>query len=757
MDAKCAAVLENDSLADSTCSVPAELDSQVAMALEEYYDLLQTGLRPGRSEFLARHVAIAKPLRECLGGLEFVQGAAWQFSPRLKLDEVGESPAHPTMLGEFRIIREIGRGGMGVVYEAKQLSLGRHVALKVLPATASQDPRQRQRFQIEAQAAALLHHDHIVPVFGIGFDQGAHYFAMQLIDGQPLTKVIQELIAQSSPESHTGSSAQTCEFTPEAGLVKAAAPRSPGNSSLDRERCRTTARLGLQAAQALEHAHQIGVIHRDIKPSNLLIDGRGKLWVADFGLARIPQEEFDLTRTGDLVGTLRYMSPEQVRAERGGVDKATDIYSLGVTLYELLTLRPAYTASSRQELVQRILHDDPVRPRRINPSIPRDLETIIFKCIEKEPSARYSSADEFADDLRRFLEDQPIRARRPSLMNRAVKWSRRHRPAVVAGITALILTLATSTAVLWESKRRTEERNEELKKALTGQRLGIEFALGVLDQITRPLVLEGAGDRNQKPEAQRVLPMALSYYVRIPKLVADSGLTDELVAKTYRQAGFCRMALGSPKGRQDYRLAISSYESLAARKPEFIWLRTGLIETLHEYSRMLTAPDDQAEAEALFRRALAVSESLIGNPEAAKHCYTMGLVGPLNDLAWALVKRAPVQLSDAQLAVRLSRQTVEWEPAQAGFWNTLGVAYYRLGDWSSSASSLQKSMVLNGGGDAADWFFLAAIEQHLGKPQQAHQRFDQAVSWMENNPDRVKGREAELHQFQAETALLLSR
>lgn len=734
------------------------------MALEEYEDLLQMGLRPDRSEFLARHIAIAKPLRDCLSGLEFVQGAAWQFSSRLTHDDQGQPKPHPTMLGEFRLIREIGRGGMGVVYEAEQLSLGRRVALKVLPATASQDPRQRQRFQIEAQAAALLHHDHIVPVFGIGFDEGAHYFAMQLIDGQPLTKVIQDLAAQSSPERRSGSTAETCELTSRAGFEKAPTPRHSSNSSLDRQHYRETARIGLEASNALEHAHEIGVIHRDIKPSNLLIDGRGKLWVADFGLARISQEEHDLTHTGELVGTLRYMSPEQVRAERGGVDKATDIYSLGVTLYELLTLRPAFDASSRQELVQQILHDDPVRPRRINPSIPRDLETIIFKSIEKEPSARYGSALELAEDLKRFLEDQPIRARRPSLVNRAVKWSRRHRPAVVAGITALILTLATSTAVLWESKRRTEASNaalrasnKALKNALTGQRLGIEFALGSLDQITRPLVLDGGGDQKQKLEARRVLPLALSYYVRLPKLVTDSGLTDEVAAKAYRQAGFCRMALGSPKGRQDYRQAINSYESLVSRKPELIFLRTGLIETLHEYSRMLTAPADKPEAEVSFRRALAVAESLIRNPEADKHCYTMGLVGPLNDLAWELVKRAPVQFSDAQLAIRLSRQTVDWEPTQSGFWNTLGVAYFRVGDWSSAASALQKSMDLSGGGDAADWFFMAAIDQHLGKPQQAHQRFDQAVSWMKKNPDRVKEREAELHQFQAETALLLSR
>ena len=689
-----------------------------------------------------------------------------------------EPASHPTMLGEFQIIREIGRGGMGVVYEAEQLSLGRHVALKVLPATASQDPRQRQRFQIEAQAAALLHHDHIVPVFGIGFDEGSHYYAMQLIDGQPLTKVIEELVEQSSPQSRAGSSAQTCELTREAGSVKAATPRSPGHSSLDRERFRTMARLGLQAAQALEHAHEIGVIHRDIKPSNLLIDGRGKLWVADFGLARIAHEEFDLTHTGDLVGTLRYMSPEQVRAERGGVDKATDVYSLGVTLYELLTLRPAFSASSRQELVQRILHDDPVRPRRINASIPRDLETIIFKSIEKEPSARYGSAQELADDLKRFLEDQPIRARQPGLANRAVKWSRRHRPAVVAGFTTLILTLTTSTAVLWESKRRTEASNgaleasnealkasnaaleasnEALKKALRDQRLGIELAMSSLDQIARPLVMEGGGDRNHKLEAQRVLPLALSYYVRLPKLVADTGLTDEVVAKAYRQAGFCRMALGDSKGRHDYRQAIRSYESLANRKPGFLWLRTGLIETLYEYSRMLKAPEDRAEAEASLRHAFGVAESLIKDPEVAKHCYTMGLVGPLNDLAWAVVKHASVLPSDAQLAVRLSRRTVDWEPNQAGFWTTLGVAYYRLGDWSSASSALQKSMDLNGGGDAADWFFMAAIDQHLGKTQQSQQLFDKSVDWMRKNPDKVKGREAELQQFQAEVARLLSK
>jgi tetratricopeptide (TPR) repeat protein len=335
-------------------------------------------------------------------------------------------------------------------------------------------------------------------------------------------------------------------------------------------------------------------------------------------------------------------------------------------------------------------------------------------------------------------------------MNRTVKWSKRHQAAVVAGAIALILTLTTSTVVLSKSLHAQ-------KIALTQQQLAIQIALGSLDQITRPLILDGAGVQNQKTETQRVLSIALSFYDRIPTWFVGDNLMNEGVAKAYRQAGFCRMALGSPKCRQNYRQAISNYESLASGKPEFIYLQTGLIETLHEYSRLLTAPEDQVEAEASFRRALAVGESLIGNPEAAKHCYTMGLVGPLNDLAWALVRRPLVSFSDAQVAIRLSRKTVDWEPTRSGFWNTLGVAYYRLGDWSSAASALQKSMDLNNGGDAADWFFLAAVDQHLGKPQQARQRFDQAVSWMERNPDRVQGREAELNQFRKETAMLLSK
>jgi eukaryotic-like serine/threonine-protein kinase len=174
------------------------------------------------------------------------------------------------------------------------------------------------------------------------------------------------------------------------------------------------ARLGLEPAEALEHAHQEGIIHRDIKPANLMVDAKGHLWITDFGLARL-RSDSGLTITGDLLGTLRYMSPEQALGKRVLIDGRTDIYSLGVTLYDLVTLQPAFEGRERQELLRRIAEEEPTSPREVNGSIPRALETIILKAMAKEPVGRYQTAQDLADDLRRFLEDKPIRAKRPSL------------------------------------------------------------------------------------------------------------------------------------------------------------------------------------------------------------------------------------------------------------------------------------------------------------------------------------------------------
>src|SRR5439155_364276 len=238
---------------------------------------------------------------------------------------------------------------------------------------------------------------------------------------------------------------------------------------------RSVARLGVQAAEALDYAHQMGVVHRDIKPGNLMLDGRGDVWVTDFGLAHLQQGEASLTLTGDLVGTLRYMSPEQALAKRVVIDHRTDVYSLGVTLYELLTLEPAFGGSDRQELLRQIAFEEPRPPRRLNKAIPAELETIVLKAMEKNPAERYGTAQELADDLQRFLKDEPLRARRPSLVQRGQKWARRHRPVVTSvivataavlaiAIVALLISLGNISAALNEKNAALSEKSAALER-----------------------------------------------------------------------------------------------------------------------------------------------------------------------------------------------------------------------------------------------------------------------------------------------------
>jgi WD40 repeat protein len=250
---------------------------------------------------------------------------------------------------------------------------------------------------------------------------------------------------------------------------------------------RTAAHLGVQAAEALEYAHQMGVIHRDIKPANLLVDGSGRLWVTDFGLARLGSDA-GLTMTGDLLGTIRYMSPEQTLAQRVAVDARTDVYSLGVTLYELLTLEPAYNGRSREEVLRQIAFEEPRPLRRLNKSVPAELETIVLKAMAKVPQERYATAQELADDLKRFLEDKPIRAKRPSLRQRVVKWARRHKTVVRAAVVMLVLAaagLAVSTALIWEKNKELEQSLQRERQNAYYQRIALaerEWAANNLDR-----------------------------------------------------------------------------------------------------------------------------------------------------------------------------------------------------------------------------------------------------------------------------------
>jgi serine/threonine protein kinase/WD40 repeat protein len=420
------------------------------------------------SAIALEHPEHASRLRSMAVALEalddvFGTGDAASFGPSRRS---GKDDLVRGALGDFHIVREVGRGGMGVVYEAEQVSLNRRVALKVLPLAATMDPRQLQRFRHEARAAGLLHHAHIVPVYGVGCERGIHYYAMQLIEGCSLASVIGEWRDRADAQKQLGS-----ESAPPSAVKQEKTQTRPnvasGNVAIDQagKSFRRIAELVAQAADALEYAHAMGVVHRDIKPANLLLDARGHVWVTDFGLARLGEGP-GLTASGDLLGTLRYMSPEQALAGHGLVDHRTDVYSLGATLYELLTLHPAVDGSSKEEVIRHLAFEDPVVPRKLDRSIPLELETVTLKALAKEPRERYATAQALADDLRRWLADRPIMARQPGRVQRIRRWSQRHRPLVIGIAAFLILAVAAlGVALVGYSVKKGELANERSRFA----------------------------------------------------------------------------------------------------------------------------------------------------------------------------------------------------------------------------------------------------------------------------------------------------
>lgn len=523
-------------------------EGRLLQAVQQYLRELESGKRPNRQEWLARYPDLGPALEECLEGLGFMHQAA----SAMRLAEskpaglgFGLQPGMP--LGDFEIVREIGRGGMGIVYEAIQLSLGRPVALKTLPFAASLDPRYLQRFRQEAQAAAQLHHANIVPVYAVGCERGVHFYAMQLIDGQSLDCIIRHLGNERFPAVpgltsatqlvlSSGSRALDVPATEPLGEANASGlvyvqtsteaihsndteriAQLSADLSTDRNRnevYRTMARMMAQAAEALEYAHRQGIIHRDIKPANLLVDMRHHLWVADFGLAHLHGDE-GLTRTGDVVGTIRYASPEQLSGQRVVLDNRTDLYSLGATFYELVTLRPVFAGITRQALLHQILNQDPMSPRAIDRSIPHELDTILLKLLSKIPADRYRSAQEVADDLHRFLRDEPILAQPPSMVDHLRKWGRRHPSYVVAAVLVMFITLVISGVSNWmiaqaNSRTRTalqSERNraEEAEENFRQARQAVDYMIQVSENDLADKV-------PLQPLQKQFLETALVYY-----------------------------------------------------------------------------------------------------------------------------------------------------------------------------------------------------------------------------------------------------
>ncbi len=440
---------------------------EIEKLAESFFERYHRGERPSITEYIEKHPELGDAVRDLLPALVLMEELGSEAGRRARAagtegEGARDHAAIPMQLGEHRILREVGRGGMGVVYEAVQETLGRRVALKVLPPENMRDEKRLERFLREARAAASLHHSNIVPVFGVGAHEGTHYYAMQFIRGQGLDQVIRELRRLREPPAVTAPPGGDADAS---GVLLLQGDAGGSTSSGQGTRYHTNAaRVALQVAEALAYAHGEGVLHRDVKPSNLLLDAQGIVWVTDFGLAKAEGTE-DLTQAGDLVGTLRYMAPERFR---GKADARSDVYGLGLTLYELLTLTPAFEASERSDLVRKILEEQPAPPRKVDPLVPRDLETIVLKAIDKDPSGRYPTAAALAADLRRFLTGEPIQARPVSGLERAWRWCRR-KPAVaalLASVAVLVTTVAVgSTFAAFKLAERNREAQENLWRA----------------------------------------------------------------------------------------------------------------------------------------------------------------------------------------------------------------------------------------------------------------------------------------------------
>lgn len=380
----------------------------------------------------AELVASVEALLDAEGSIE-----GFLETPPFDLHGDPTSESSPQRLGGFELYQRIGRGGFGVVYRARELALDRIVAVKVLPPKLTLQERDVERFKREARAIARLSHPNIVKVHSVGSEGEVHYFSMELVDGRDLGRELS--LRDHDPESS----------------------RLPAD---DGEYLRTVARLVAEGADALQHAHEHGIVHRDVKPGNLLLDAAGHVQVVDFGLA-LDERMGRLTRTGEHAGTPHYMSPEQIESERHEVDHRTDVYSLGVVLYELLTLRKPFPSGKYLEVISDVIRKQPTAPRKLRPGLPRDLETICMKAMAKAVADRYPDAAALRDDLRRWLAGRPIVARPFSPLELGWRWSVRNRRGVAAAV-ALVLALGAAVTLTRRLERRAELA--EVREGLQG-------------------------------------------------------------------------------------------------------------------------------------------------------------------------------------------------------------------------------------------------------------------------------------------------
>jgi TPR repeat protein len=549
--------------------------------------------------------------------------------------------------GDYELLEQIGRGGMGIVYKARQRSLNRIVALKMISAGEFASPSAVQRFQIEAEAAAKLDHPNIVPIYEIGVHRRQHYFSMKFVEGCNLAEEIRD------------------------GKLRFRTGNNSFGKAAERERQLAIAQLMTTVAHSVHYAHQHGVLHRDLKPGNILVDVEGLPYLTDFGLAKLLEHELGVTQSAETMGTPSYMSPEQAAGRP--LTTATDVYSLGAILYALLTGQPPFVGPSAMEVLRQLAAQEPVPPQSLNPALNRDLATICLKCLGKDPLKRYASAEHLADELDRFVANEPIHACPATRPEKVWRWCER-KPALAGTLAGLLLVIAIGLAgFLWEWRQARASESTAMTEAITRQHVAT-FLTEMFEGV-RPSIALG----RDATLLREILDKAAARVAKDPNKnhpQAEANLCNAI--------GVSYLELGEyVKAEAMFRVSLGVERRLHGSDHIHI---TGPLDAL---GRALQSQGRFAEAEAMHREALGIARKLRRPEQSLIAAYLFDLAGALQGQA---------KLREAEACVREALGIRKGLPGAdlklADTLNLLGVIIKKQGRFPDSEAMFRQCLAI---------------------------------------------------------------
>ncbi len=717
---------------DNPSSLDDDDDARLVEILDQYLIDVEQGVRPPIESIILQHADLAVPLREAFEALNLLR--SMDTIPASLPTNAGIS-AHPlsNRLDDFELGDELGRGAAGIVYSARQVSIDRPVAIKVLAFCSALNTDRVERFYREATAVALLNHPHIVSVIGVGCCEGTHYYAMNRVDGASLDRRIEAARNRNT----------------------AYANDALASVIVGDDRFRRIASFMADAADAIAHAHDAGIVHRDIKPSNLLLSDEGHVWVADFGLARIGNEG-NLTRSGDLVGTIRYMSPEQASGRSDSIDARTDIYSLGATLYELVILRPTFEGTDSASLLHAVQTSEPATPRSIDRSIPKSLEIIIRRAMRRSPSERYATASDLAADLRRFALGSPILASRVTLAERWIGYAREHSALVAAAFLLAMITVAASVthSVIVARQQAETKRLLRLSQANYMQARRAVDTLGA-DVAGRLMAIPQATEIRQD-----ILAETLSYYETFIADANDDAALIGDVAKTRLKIAQLVRSSGNAFAETETAY-LRSIDALRVLNAQSIDVDAGilLVQALNELAMLRCEHGELDNLNLLLDEAFAVANSFTNGMQR-----DLGMALVANNRGVVALRRGDKETATKEMLAAVKRFEAVSMTDESGSENqmlisnlaaatgNLATLMSEAGQKADAAILVAKSISLSELGShgaqrtpsdlrrlALAHNNLAAMRWRAGEPDEAIQSYTRAVTLFEQAVPRLPG------------------